>query len=106
MSHAEMSAADDLETALAGPLAADDRASVPLPAPASSNLPLKNGSQRGAFIIHFPSLSLFFPLFSQFSLSRRSSLCLLVSPASPARRAETGVAGGRPPRRTDDSLRQ
>lgn len=59
MLHPEMSGADDLETALAGPLAADDHASVPLPAPASSNLPLKNGSQRAAFIIHFPPFSIF-----------------------------------------------
>lgn len=59
MLHPEMSGADDLETALAGPLAADDHASVPLPAPASSSLPLKNGSQRAAFIIHFPPFSIF-----------------------------------------------
>lgn len=112
MLHPEMSGADDLETALAGPLAADDHASVPLPAPASSNLPLKNGSQRAAFIIHFPPFSIF-PLFFFFPQRRRSSgfflqlprltvdssLCL-VSP--PCRRwVETDVVAGRGPASSD-----
>lgn len=80
MLHPEMSGADDLETALAGPLAADDHASVPLPAPASSNLPLKNGSQRAAFIIHFPPFSIF-PLF--FS-SPNAAVPLVFSSSFPA----------------------
>lgn len=103
MLHPEMSGADDLETALAGPLA--DHASVPLPAPASSNLPLKNGSQRVAFIIHFPPVrhSRRFsppPSNTAVPLTVVSSICLVSLPR--LHRIETAVAGGQgaPP---DDS---
>lgn len=107
MLHPEMSGADDLETALAGPLAADDHASVPLPAPASSNLPLKNGSQRATFIIHFPPFSIFPLFFSSpnaavplvFSSSFPASLCLVSPPCW--RWVETGVVAGRGPASPD-----
>lgn len=81
MLHPEMSGADDLETTLAGPLAANDPASVPLPAPASSNLPFKKWIAAPRIYNSFSSPSLLFPLFRRrsaqvFFFSRRQLINL------------------------------